>query len=239
MAEYKRLPRVTVVDQVIDEFKDALHTGRLQVGDSLPPEKDLAAQMGVGRNSVREALRVLEAYGVIETKPKDGAIIVDRLSESMLNLLSFHFSLDTDTFIHLQEFRKLIEIGCASDICSKITEEGIRQLNDNIAEMSLGGDSKQLGLLDARFHFIYLSMVDNPIIIQVYLVMSKMIRNFLSVYKHDEALRVTLEGHRNIVSALQERNASLCRKMVAQHLEDGIRIFKTKSKGADKVNDDS
>ena len=66
-------------------------------------------QFRAARNTVREAIRILKAYGVVEVRPKIGAVIVNRHTDAVLDLFSFHMRLSPDTFRDIQGFRRLIK----------------------------------------------------------------------------------------------------------------------------------
>ena len=70
MESVKRMP---IVQQVVDKLKEYLFSGEIAVGDKLPVEKELCEQLGVGRGTVREAFRILEATGYVELRPGKGA----------------------------------------------------------------------------------------------------------------------------------------------------------------------
>ncbi len=73
MAEYlKKINRSSVVQRVIDRLTEAIVSGELKPGDRIPTEMELAEQMGVARNSIREAVKILVYIGVLEIRRADG-----------------------------------------------------------------------------------------------------------------------------------------------------------------------
>src|SRR5277367_5375891 len=80
---------VDSVDQVVDHLRDFIREQGLREGAVLPPEAELAKLFGSSRNTVREAIRTLKAYGLIESRRRVGAVIIDRRQEAMMNLFSF------------------------------------------------------------------------------------------------------------------------------------------------------
>ena len=73
----KRISRDSTTKQVVDVFQSDLKAGRLKIGDKLPSEVELAKMLGIGRSSLREALRVLSVYGIVEARHGEGTFIVD------------------------------------------------------------------------------------------------------------------------------------------------------------------
>ena len=68
MAEIRKVQRGSMADQVVKNIREAIADGQWNVGDRLPNEQELAKQLGVGRSSVREGIRILAGYGLVETR---------------------------------------------------------------------------------------------------------------------------------------------------------------------------
>ena len=75
MKEFQKLEPVRVFEQVVQQIRELIVSGELQVGDKLPPEQELERQLSVSRSSIREALRVLEAEGLVEVRRGSGTYI--------------------------------------------------------------------------------------------------------------------------------------------------------------------
>ena len=103
--------RPSVVNLVLERVKDALISQELKPGDKLPTEMELCKSLNVGRTSVREAVKMLEALGVAEVRRGDGTYISETLNASSLNPLIFALALQSGTNAELVELRLLVEIG--------------------------------------------------------------------------------------------------------------------------------
>ena len=80
--------RVNATAQVVNTIKRMLQRGELKVGDRLPKEADLAIEIGVGRSSLREGMKILAAYGVVESRQGDGTFIVDNTAKNFFDFFS-------------------------------------------------------------------------------------------------------------------------------------------------------
>ncbi|MBA1914608.1 FadR family transcriptional regulator, partial [Escherichia coli] len=80
------------------------------LGDALPSEAELASMFGASRNTVREAIRILKAYGIVESRQKVGAVITDRRQQALMDLFSFAIDISAESFLDIQGFRRLIEV---------------------------------------------------------------------------------------------------------------------------------
>ena len=85
----KNVGRVTATSLVVNTIREAIQKGKLKVGDKLPNETELAKEIGVGRSSFREGIRILAAYGVVEVRQGEGTFIVNKISEQILEFLGF------------------------------------------------------------------------------------------------------------------------------------------------------
>jgi DNA-binding FadR family transcriptional regulator len=83
--------RSSAVDAMVTEIRGIISAGGLGVGDSLPTERELCERFSTSRNTVREAMRILKAYGLVEVRPKVGATIIDDRMARALELFSFDF----------------------------------------------------------------------------------------------------------------------------------------------------
>src|SRR3546814_15580765 len=95
-ARFEAISRTSTVEALIDAIREKIQSGELVVGDALPSERELSESFNVSRTTLREALRVLEAYGVIETRQKAGATVVNRGLAAALRLQSFHTRIDRE-----------------------------------------------------------------------------------------------------------------------------------------------
>jgi len=101
----------SAVDTLVHAIKGFIQENNLQIGDALPSERELGERFDAARNTVREAVRTLKAYGVVDVRPKVGAVIVNRHMDAVLDLFSFQLTMNRKTFIDIQGFRRLIEVG--------------------------------------------------------------------------------------------------------------------------------
>ena len=94
---FQTLTRPKAVEDIVETFKQAIIHGDLQPGQRLPSEAELSQQLGVGRGTVREAMKMLEALGVVNIKRGDGTYITDKPSPTLLSPLMFAIMLEPRT----------------------------------------------------------------------------------------------------------------------------------------------
>jgi DNA-binding FadR family transcriptional regulator len=218
----------SAVETLVDHIRALIDDRNLGVGDALPSERELTEMFSSSRNTVREAMRILKAYGLVDVRPKVGAIIIDRRMDAVFDLYSFNsLELSRQTFLDTQGFRRLIEVGSIDLLIDKAQPADIaelRAINDNMQDQSNHVGAAQE---DYRFHLRLVSILDNRQIIEIYRVMKpiilKIMENGVSRAKFDGANYVQ---HASIVDALEEKDRLAFQYRVAEHLDMGLALFK-------------
>ena len=200
------------VNDVLESIKQSLLDGSLRPGQRLPTESELVEQFGISRNTIREAIKMLSAIGVVEIRRGDGTYIVDKPSEKMLNPLVFVLLTNSRTTKELVELRSMIEVGYCELAAEAATDEDMQAIQEAAAkweQYALGPrqDVTELSNLDLKFHFTIMDATHNSLIITIGRVVEEL---FLTSIRHAlgkrEVLEWGIQGHRNIVEALRSRN---------------------------------
>jgi GntR family transcriptional repressor for pyruvate dehydrogenase complex len=223
--EIKSVPRSR---QIVDTFRKAIAEGIIKVGDRLPPERELCMQLGVSRTSLREAIRILEAYGIIETRQGGGTFVTDRFTENVFEFLGFGSHLTKQHFYHLLDVRAILEVGAVAAIIEAIQDESIHKLEQLIDALEKSDSSNELGFLDAKYHEALIELSGNPILIALYKMIFKMLLQATSaVISYPTAKSIAVRDHRIILKALQEKNIEYSKQMIQQHLIHTRNIIET------------
>lgn len=143
LAQWKPLARMRAHEQVMAEIENRLMAGRLKVGDRLPPERQFAEILGVGRGAVREALRILEAVGIVEAStgsgPSAGSVIVKDGVAGMAMVLRLHLQAASFRREDMVEARSLIERLAAHNDLAAVLMAALQQAQqypDSIAALA-------------------------------------------------------------------------------------------------------
>lgn len=218
----------SAVEHTVDLIKDLIRARSLGVGDLLPTEKELAAMFGTGRNSVREAIRILKAYGVVESRQKFGTVITDRRWDAMLDIFSFGFDISAERFIDIQGYRRVIEIN-AFDLIQKHVSDTIlsdlKQINEELrnAEIDRACD------LDFKFHKTLIDAAGNQTMADVYHILKPIIMRLMLIGKESRpAVDGTYFEHLAIIAALEEGDGIAYAYHMSNHLKAGLRFVSAK-----------
>ena len=209
-----------LADKIVDSLLSLITEKRLLPGDKLPPERELAQMMSVGRPVLREALRALSVMNVIEIRPGSGAYVSALQPEQLVQHLDFVFSLDNSSIFHLIDARKTLELRTASLAAQNITEEEIEKLEQYLAQMIANVDNpEKCDVLDREFHKTIAAAAQNPILFQFVSVINQLGANSRrQSYKLPEALEQTFGEHQAIIDALKLQDSEKAQEAMLYHL---------------------
>ena len=118
--------RVSASDLVVNNIRNKIQRGELKVGDRLPVEADLAKELNVGRSSLREGIKILTAYGVVESRQGEGTFITDNVARNFFEFMGFFPSKENSEY--LIELRRVIEVGNIAAIYDRVTPEQYNEI---------------------------------------------------------------------------------------------------------------
>jgi GntR family transcriptional repressor for pyruvate dehydrogenase complex len=173
---FKPVQAIRMSDHIQKKIKDAILERRLKSGDRLPTEKEMAEQFGVSMVTLREALRALQIFGLIEKrKGQGGGVFVAQMDdESVKASLGHYLSFQNLSYHHLLEVRTIIEPSIIRMVVDKLTNEQIQELEENVAYCEKGcreripflteTDFFDLDQKSVDFHRLLARVTGNPIL---------------------------------------------------------------------------
>lgn len=217
----------SAVDAMVVNIRRLISDGQLGVGDSLPTERELCERFQASRNTVREAMRILKAYGIVSVRPKVGAIIVDDRMERALDLFSFNtLDISRRAFNDIQGFRKLIEVGSVDSIFDLMQPEDIEEMRSINAKMRAAGSIPEASEMDFQFHLRLVSILDNRAVRDVYRIMKPVIIRIMERAKGLKDFTTdTYDQHDAVVDALAKRDRIRYQYALHTHLHVGVNAF--------------
>lgn len=217
----------SAVDAVVRQIRELIAGSGLRVGDSLPTERELCARYNAGRNTVREAMRILKAYGMVEVRPKVGAIIVDNRMERVFDLFSFNtIEISRKTFSDIQGFRSMVEVDTVERIFDNASSRDVAELRVFNQQMRAAATMVDASEADFSFHLKLVSILKNDAVTEVYRIMKPVIIRIMEKGKVRQDFGTsTYQQHANIVDALEARNRIKYQYALQYHLELGFNTF--------------
>lgn len=212
--QFDKIKTESVVNHVVDQITALILSKAYQSGDKIPTEIELAQQLGVSRNSIREAIKILSAVGILEIQRGKGTYIAKQIAPTFFDPLIFSLIIEPKSSGDLYEFRVMFEsmiIFCAID---KLTDEEIKILKEMVLETKrhfLESDNvEDINYYlkeDIKFHRTLLDMTANPLIQRI----GSTIMNFIPAYieksiNQENGILRSIENHEAIINTLESKD---------------------------------
>jgi GntR family transcriptional repressor for pyruvate dehydrogenase complex len=214
----------SVTQEAIEKIRERIASGQWGPGARLPREADLAAQLGLSRSSLREAVRALSLVRVLEVRQGDGTY-VSSLEPDLLLGETTRFATDLlrgQTVVELFEVRRLLEPGAAALAAQRMGDEGGAELKRELDRMFAAGDHvEELVEADAAFHDVIARAAGNAVLRSLLQSLStKTVRARVWHGAADrQALDTTRAEHVRIYDAIVARDPDLARAATMLHIE--------------------
>jgi GntR family transcriptional repressor for pyruvate dehydrogenase complex len=212
----------TTAEEVVARLREMIHRGELRSGDRLPPERDLAKQLGVSRPTLRAGIRSLSAVGVLKSKQGAGTFVVEADASPALdsNPLRLLASLNGFSSAEMFEARLLLEMAITGLAAERATSEHLAALAEELAEMYATLDEPEEYLVhDMRFHQLIAAASGNRIITALMNMVASILFDVRSKTVHRaHDLKESAEMHRQIFRSIREGNTEAARNAMRDHL---------------------
>ena len=218
---------------IADQIRTAIVGGRLREGERLPPERELAEQFGVSRVTVRDALRVLEAMGLVEVRvgARGGAFVTVPTGSLVGQTMSDMLLMQAISPEDIVEARLVVELGTVTLACARATDQELAALRD-LEERAIEAirDRSYTRELSWEFHSLLADAAHNAAVEGL----TSSFRSTLSMHpirtrEGSRAHARSVEEHGRILEALERRDGAAARREMAHHLLRGTGLEKRES----------
>lgn len=221
----RSIERVSVIDQAVEEIQRAVTDGTFAVDDKLPSEQELCSRLNVGRSTVREALRVLQAIGLIEIRPGRGAFVADSQKQDE-RAIALWFAQNRPKLSDVMELREAIE-----PVSAKLA--AVRRKTRDLARMHLiheqfviaAGEQNtpKLALLDEEFHTAIVESAGNSLLVRMNRLIANELREYrVRAFAKPDRIAHALQPHGEILKAIERQDADSAVSSMVEHLERSI-----------------
>jgi DNA-binding FadR family transcriptional regulator len=215
-----------VPEEVARAIEKIIADNDLQPGDKLPSQIELATRLNVGARSVREAIKTLEARGLIETMHGKGFYVKNKNLDYFLEVLNdsmvFNIYKDKDLLLELTYVRNMIETNVILDVARRPGKKLLQDLLEILDGMEKAlevHNISEYNRLDITFHKTIVGAKGNSIIITLYKYLSNLLEKSISKTGHmKESLEEGLQDHRLMVEALVARNPQRAGEVMEKHI---------------------
>ncbi|MEE3851109.1 FCD domain-containing protein [Gordonia sp. LSe1-13] len=217
------VPPARTSELVVGRMHELIRSGQWPVGERIPPEPQLVEQFGVGRNTIREAVRALEHSGMLVPRRGDGTYVrsVNGLAAAIGRCVS------DEAHRELLVARRAIEVEAAAAAAIQVTGrqiEDLRALLDRAERALASGDTQSYADADIAFHTAVVAASGNGLLAELYGgIVEVMVRTHRAVVDPSVAEGTLPRGHHELVDALAAGDADAARAAVRSYLDDARR----------------
>ena len=216
---FSRLTQRTVTADAVDQIKRLITLGTLIPGQRLPSERVLAELLGVSRPTTREAVRALEAMGIVSTRHGSGTFVTDLSAETLARPLIFVLDINHDAVHELFAVRVLLEAGAAEAAAASIDLHTCDRLATCIAEMRDAPDAESFLGPDLAFHQIVHQASGNALISALMNGLRALTHaSLLASAAGEPARREAVDEHEAILGALRQRDGAAAALAMRRHV---------------------
>lgn len=221
----ERVTQRNLHDHVTQALGRRIVGGELQPGEVLPREDALAVQMDVSRSVLREAVKVLAAKGLVESRPKVGTRIRDPRFWHQLDgqVLAWRCaSMPTDDFVQkLVEMREVIEPAAAAVAAQRCDAGQLQALDEAYAAMAAARDMDAWNVADVAFHEAILDATNNELMVSLFSVVETSLETFFSLSaRAAKDFRYSLPHHQKVLEAIRRRQPQAARRAMLALIAD-------------------
>lgn len=218
-AKSKKRPSINEI--VRDYVKQYILDNKLNPGDPLPPETQLSDKLSVGRSSVREAIKALQALGIVEVRHGEGLYVREYNFDPVLETIGFGMQFDGNTLSEMAQIRFLLEGAAIKEAVTKISGNDIHKL-EKIMEVwkQRVKRNENVSDLDEEFHRNLYMAIKNKTLIKLLEVFWITFENLNSQTTIDpQPAELNYQSHLNILEAVRKHDANLAQERLLQHFE--------------------
>ncbi len=212
---------MAVTDEAIERIKGMIVSGALRPGDRLPKESVLAAELGLSRNSLREAVRALSLIRILDVRQGDGTYVTSLDPQLLLEAVSFvvDFHRD-DTVLEFLAVRRILEPAATAMACGLLDDATLDALDEQLGALGDAPSVEELVAADLEFHRAIVRGAGNSVLCSLLDGLSgptTRARVWRGLTQED-AISRTLHEHRAILGALRARDAEAARSWATVHI---------------------
>jgi DNA-binding FadR family transcriptional regulator len=211
--------------QVIQELGRLIVSGELEAGQSLPREEILAERMSVSRTALREAMKVLSAKGLIQSRQKTGTRVREEIHWNQLDadVLAWRCaSMPTDSFVDkLVEMREIIEPAAAVNAARRRTDEQLAAIETAYEAMAAAEDLDAWTTADLAFHEAVLQATNNELLTSLFSVIETALGTYFVLSARNSAnFKNALPQHFKVFEAIRRRQPEVARQAMLKMVSD-------------------
>lgn len=215
----RRVNKTSLVDEVIAAMRQMLRDATWAAGTKLPSELELSRQLGVGRSTVREALRVLGHLGLVEARSGLGTFVVQKEMQGKF----VEVPQTAEVLVELYEFRKAIEIPVSRLAAERRTTTQMKEIRaawDKCAQAVQRNSALEFAELDHLFHLSIVRAASNRFYTRAYEEIAEAFTGNVKLILGQGQLRSMLHFHDDLIAAIERKDPNLAERAVRENFRE-------------------
>lgn len=227
IAELESIKKQNLSNAVKENLKLYFTRNGLKAGDPVPTEHELAARLNVSRTAVREALKSLEALGIIEVRPGIGRFLKPFNFDAILENLSYGIDMGSNDFADILDVRISLEGVFLERYTGHYGESQIRQLRDILDAMRRldadGGGESSMIQLHTLFHLSLYRDQGNALLLSLIKIFATVQRSLIQMNQYrTQDMKEFVGLHEALVNAIEEKNPAKVRQKLLEHFKEAL-----------------
>ena len=222
----------SVVERVIQQITKMVSLGRFKMGEKLPSEFELMDELKVSRNSLREAMKILSAMGIVEIRRGDGTYICTKVRPSIFDSVIYSMMIESSSDEEIVELRQLLDedvLKLAIRNCTSAEIEHLQQMIVQMRQCFQQGELSQAAKVDYEFHMFLIECAKNSFL-------SRIVTGLYSLFagsiekniRTEDFFAMAADHHQEIVDCIASRDESRIPQVVANSLSSWRRNVRDK-----------
>jgi len=200
---YKTLRPKKLSEEVVNHFTELILQKQLRPGDRLPPERQLAEELGVSRTALREAVKMLQEKGLLDSKQGSGTFVRSLSADALAESLTLYVQSDESRYLELMELRSILDVELAGRLAETAIEHHIATLDKHVERMwHLLDKPDEFAAEDVAFHLDFYRAMDNSVLMSIVQPIMVLL---------EAAMRVTFDAPGSTESSLRRHVALMDR----------------------------
>ena len=210
--------------RVIEKVKKMILSGELKPGEKLPPEREFAEKLEVSRNSVREAIGIMDMMGIVSSQQGSGNYVTCEFQKSITETMAMMFAMDQVNDKQISQVRYSLEVLAFTLALDRVREEDLAKMEECVEKLDKNGDSKNNATLDKIIHYTLARASGNQLLIDILEACSGVFDIFIEdmrygILKNENRKTELNECHRHLVDALREGDREKGLQALKWHFE--------------------
>ncbi len=218
-------------EQIVNQIQQAIRDGQLARGSKLPTERNLSETFGVSRSVVREAIKVLDAMGLVESRQGSGLYVRNESIQTVSRAFVLSVSPDAESVDRLFEFRQGLEAEAARLAAQRRTEAHLLAMKQALGLVDEATDPQDwdvFGEADTRFHILLAEASANPYLQVAVATARDMQRDVVNLFAEQAgSMQEAMTHHRMILDAIEQRDTERAASLMSRHIRYTSRVVQS------------